>query len=473
MDELTVVSDIDAAATIADSTNLPAVFATDINETGSNPLGNGSFGSVSEVTESAAVGTNVGDFCKLSPGECFIKKDIPITSDLGLKLTTNEIIVMNILSNLPGNYNKYFSNIKAAKLITTAADCTDGVDNCAKIYQEKGYMTLASYMKAFSNIDLKIVMKIMLKLSKAVSILHACGFCHYDIKPANVIISIDESTKEITDVKLIDFGTTMYIKDNKMHYLEKDGTAYKITEQDMLTPVGTVTHMAPEVMRQTVPTLSSDIWSLGVIFIELICKMNIHMRMKKHDKIDAAPSITKFKEDNPRDPAENAQLFLVWTYTELKNNVKENGIIAYASKLVKKGCDEFYTDLQASSRDKLATLISSMFRIYKYPATVTTIPADYVSMIEQDAEVNRLTAAEFHTQLIALWREIYESGDARPQPVVVRPVGGDDVPADSLDTVATSIHTTLNDSVRVLAPDVSQQQRVATEVTGTTVTTGI
>lgn len=71
---------------------------------------------------------------------------------------------------------------------------------------------------------------------------------HRDLKPANILIS-----KGV--FKIADFGLSKYIQD----------------EYQMLkTRVGTPFYMAPQILKNERYTSKCDIWSLGIIFYQLV-----------------------------------------------------------------------------------------------------------------------------------------------------------------------------------------------------------
>ncbi len=95
---------------------------------------------------------------------------------------------------------------------------------------------------------------IMRQLADAVTSIHAMGIVHRDIKPNNVIVTGSEGGVE--RVKLLDFGTA------------KLDTMATLTAAGEL--VGTVSYLAPERIRHSEPTAASDVFSLGVVFYELL-----------------------------------------------------------------------------------------------------------------------------------------------------------------------------------------------------------
>ena len=85
----------------------------------------------------------------------------------------------------------------------------------------------------------------------ALSYLHAYGIAHRDLKPENILL-ISQSPD--SDIKLMDFGLSKIIAPDE-----------KSTE-----PFGTLSYVAPEVLKMKPYGKSVDIWSLGVISFLLL-----------------------------------------------------------------------------------------------------------------------------------------------------------------------------------------------------------
>lgn len=96
---------------------------------------------------------------------------------------------------------------------------------------------------------------IMLDILEGVSYAHKKGFIHRDLKPSNIIINRENI------IKIMDFGISKSIYENKG--LTKTGTK-----------LGTLLYMSPEQIKAVEPTKQSDIYSLGVIFYEMLSGKN-------------------------------------------------------------------------------------------------------------------------------------------------------------------------------------------------------
>jgi serine/threonine-protein kinase len=91
---------------------------------------------------------------------------------------------------------------------------------------------------------------ITLQVARALNHAHFRGIIHRDIKPANVMIS------KRGDVKLMDFG------------IAHDETLTDLTETG--TGLGTPSYMSPEQILGDRLDARTDIWSLGVVFYQML-----------------------------------------------------------------------------------------------------------------------------------------------------------------------------------------------------------
>lgn len=99
------------------------------------------------------------------------------------------------------------------------------------------------------------VLAIGAQLAAGLEAAHSQGIVHRDLKPGNLRVTPDGH------LKILDFGLA--------RLFEGDEGATTQTETDLARPPGTLTYMAPELLRGMAPMPATDIYAAGVTLYEL------------------------------------------------------------------------------------------------------------------------------------------------------------------------------------------------------------
>jgi len=93
------------------------------------------------------------------------------------------------------------------------------------------------------------IAKIILEVLKGLKVMHTLGYMHRDIKSENILVNAHG------DIKIADFGFTVQLSQDRPKRSSTVGSPY---------------WMAPELIRRKEYGMLVDIWSLGVMVIELM-----------------------------------------------------------------------------------------------------------------------------------------------------------------------------------------------------------
>lgn len=146
-------------------------------------------------------------------------------------------------------------------------------------------MTLKQYIQQNSPVDVSEAVDIMRQVTSAITHAHDNGIVHRDIKPQNILID------HYGHVKVTDFGIAMAL------------SATALTQTNSV--LGSVHYLSPEQARGGMATKKSDVYSMGIVFFELLTgrlpfsgesPVSIALKHLQHD----TPSLKRWHPDLPQ-----------------------------------------------------------------------------------------------------------------------------------------------------------------------------
>ncbi len=135
--------------------------------------------------------------------------------------------------------------------IHSAGESTDGGYLCMELLNGR---TLDKVLEQDAKPSVDEALGRLRQLAEGLQAIHDAGVLHCDIKPSNLVLEPDGT------IKLMDFGVSRY------------GRASSEGSADGGSSEGTPTYMSPEQIRDEDVDARSDLFSLGIVFYEMLAK---------------------------------------------------------------------------------------------------------------------------------------------------------------------------------------------------------
>jgi TolB-like protein/Flp pilus assembly protein TadD len=192
-------------------------------------------------------------------GEVYRARDTRLGRDVALKILPPDV------TNEHGRLERFDREARAIAALNhphiVTIYSTEEADGMRFLTMELVDGPTLSELVVSSGMAIPRFLEIAIALADALAAAHQKHITHRDLKPGNVMISNDGR------VKVLDFGLARVgAGDVGEHSLA--ATAAPITHQGMI--IGTMPYMSPEQVEGRVIDARSDLFSLGVIFYELL-----------------------------------------------------------------------------------------------------------------------------------------------------------------------------------------------------------
>jgi serine/threonine-protein kinase len=191
-------------------------------------------------------------------GEVYLAEDLRLERTVALKILPHEV------SDDPERLRRFIREAKAASAIdhpnivhVYEISQIDGIHFIAMQYVEG--QTLLSKIEGESVESVNLI-PTMIQITDAIAEAHARGIIHRDLKPGNIMIS------NKGHVKILDFGLARIDRT----VTTEASAAPTMTKTDSGVVMGTVAYMSPEQALGKVVDHRSDLFSMGVVFYEMI-----------------------------------------------------------------------------------------------------------------------------------------------------------------------------------------------------------
>lgn len=234
--------------------------------------------------------------------------------------------------------------------------------------------TLKQLLKRRGTLTLSEAIDIMLQLTDGMSHAHDSYIIHRDLKPQNIMIQDDGQ------IKITDFGIAMALNSTQL------------TQTNSV--MGSVHYLPPEQASGKGSTTKSDIYSIGIIFYELLTgklpfKGENAVEIALKQMRDPLPSL---KEDNPNIPQSIENIILKATAKNPKNR---------------------YDDAKSMHEDLLTALDDDRMNeeplVYKYPEHET----------ESTKRLKKLEELENETEDVAQMVDPLDADDKKKKKIII------------------------------------------------------
>ena len=104
--------------------------------------------------------------------------------------------------------------------------------------------------------------------AEALAAAHSVGVLHKDVKPANILIRLDEAGRP--HIRLADFGSGDALDAAQLDRFGITPLGFTGALEPGSSAMGTLLYVAPEALRGAAPSVQADVYALGVVLFQLV-----------------------------------------------------------------------------------------------------------------------------------------------------------------------------------------------------------
>jgi len=207
------------------------------------PMSDHNLGTIGKYRKLKRIGTG-------ATSEVYLARDDFLDRDIALKIFNREAMVAgsDVLSQTGFLVELALLNKLDHPHVVKVLDACAGPDDFFIVSEFVPGGTLADYCVMGRRMEFEAACDVVYKCAKALEYLHQQGITHRDIKPDNVFVGAG------TDVKVGDFGAA----------------TVRGVPASMVSSVGSLRYMSPERHAGESASLASDVFSVGVMFYQLL-----------------------------------------------------------------------------------------------------------------------------------------------------------------------------------------------------------
>lgn len=190
-------------------------------------------------------------------------KERPLLNDVAVKVLRHELIEDKKLIGIFRHEARLAAQLQHPHIVSVFEVNTDEWEDKQIYFLAMEYLpggTLTARIKA--GLTIELAFEWMKQLLQAVGYAHEKGVIHQDIKGGNVLLTEDDQ------VKIGDFGLARLSGPGHFSVEEESLSEKKI--KFMVKTMGTPAYMSPELCYGEIQDERSDIYSLGVLFFEML-----------------------------------------------------------------------------------------------------------------------------------------------------------------------------------------------------------